>query len=59
MALEYIVVGEKTPWDLRDEVERLAKEGWIPQGGLCIRTYQAIVGATYYQAMIREVMDED
>lgn len=33
---EYTVISHYAPADLRDEVNKLIKEGWIPTGGICI-----------------------
>jgi len=45
----YKVIYESTLKDLKDKVNLLIKEGFIPQGGLCINQ-------GYYQAMYKHVL---
>jgi hypothetical protein len=52
--MEYRIAGpQKGTSDFEEEVNRLIKDGWSPQGGLCV----AVVGdydCYYTQAMIKE-----
>ena len=46
--IEYLVVEATSIKGVVDRVYDLVKEGWKPQGGICV------YGSIVYQAMIRE-----
>ena len=55
----YLVVYKESPahlWfaveKLQEQVEQLYKEGWKPQGGVCV-TYEHNRGWVVFQAMIK------
>lgn len=49
--MEYCIVKENAVGQFTDEVNRLIKEGWRPQGGITVLWSEAYT--YYYQAMIR------
>ena len=46
--MKYIVLRDEYLNNLVDEVNKKIKDGWKPQGGICVRIRY------YYQAMIKE-----
>jgi cobyrinic acid a,c-diamide synthase len=50
--MEYCIVKENAVGQFTDEVNRLLKEGWKPQGGVAVIWDEAYT--YYYQAMIRD-----
>jgi hypothetical protein len=51
--MEYCIVKEDTIVKFTDEVNRLLKEGWRPQGGVAVIWDEAYT--YYYQAMVRDI----
>ena len=51
--MEYCIVKEDTIVKFTDEVNRLLKEGWRPQGGMSVIWDEAYT--YYYQAMVRDI----
>ena len=47
--MEYNVAWESSIIKFRNEVNRMIKDGWKPQGGI------SVSGKWYYQAMIKEL----
>jgi hypothetical protein len=51
--MEYIVVDARGPVGLSKEVNKLIKEGWVPQGGVSNTSKDSGSPEYFYQAMIR------
>jgi hypothetical protein len=47
--MEYKVIEAEDQYGLENAVKRSIKEGWFPQGGMCVSE-----GIYYFQAMVRE-----
>ncbi len=50
--MKYIIIGQDSSYNLSVNVNEYMKNGWIPQGGVCV--YWAGESTIYYQAMIKE-----
>jgi hypothetical protein len=51
--MEYRIVEEKSQFDLQDNVNKLIKLGWKPQGGVSF-LYHSVYNETWAQAMVKE-----
>jgi hypothetical protein len=51
MELQYMIAKGKSTQELWEEVESRIKEGWIPQGGVCVANGSSLIFA---QAMIKK-----
>ena len=49
--MEYQVVSEQDRSKLETKVNELIREGWKPQGGVCVT---GVMARWFYQAMVKE-----
>jgi hypothetical protein len=56
--MEYTLVVSNNRKEFIEEVNKLIKNGWLPQGGIC-ESGTDTSGSFYSQAMIRNVENKD
>lgn len=52
LTVEYRIIEERYAWDLEEQVNKLIKLGWKPQGGLVY--WASGMSSFYKQAMVKE-----
>lgn len=51
---DYCVLSAESETNLRNHVVALIKNGWEPQGGVCVIVTTSVDDCYYFQAMVRK-----